>query len=241
MWLLPGIFVSDGQKVTFLPEVVISDDITGARVICLITGELEYATSRDTMLLSSEAMADYLIPLKTRKGKFKERRSPRVLNKRNRAVYRHEGSPDSIAENIDDQLYSMLFMCDYPKVEFSDTAVNGSLRRGVDLLADKKDHRWSPTMFKLFGMTTDFTRLEFDYTFNENDEGKYSEFDLSEFSMDLEALVRGKLMKWVYDSKEPVSLSGSYRVKPVAIEYLTPKGCKEISKDDTSVSFPCEK
>ena len=109
--------------------------------------------------------------------------------------------------------------------------------RKKDILGDHEGHTWSPTIFKLFGMTVDATRLQFSDVYALNESGVYCPVDMISKSYNVHMKGRGKLWKLLFRTKEPVEMDSFIEVFPVDVQFLTLQEYKEERKEDESIPF----
>ena len=107
----------------------------------------------------------------------------------------------------------------------------------ADILSSHKEHRWSPSIFKLFGMTIDIGRYESMLCFRQNEHGVYELYDLMYSSVNLEVLARGKVFKWILKSKEPIKMNTCIELYPVEITSHSLTEYKEMRKDKALLEF----
>lgn len=229
-----------------LPELVI--DNKSRNVLHLIGYMREYstmATTRDTSLLYSEKVVDFMIPREKVK-KLKGWTSPRVLARRDYVLYTNAEGLDSVGREVDDT-FSLSDLVDIIKdrITVPDSLLDGSARAAtvagkytprmewrrvgadytldIDALGDKKDHRWSPNILKLFGLTTDFSEFYTTYLFNDLSGGTISAENVSRATFGIKAYCRGKMFRWATGSKEPFNLNSYYEFYVTDRQYLTPE------------------
>lgn len=97
----------------------------------------------------------------------------------------------------------------------------GQYRIVTDALADKKNHSWSPWFLKLLGLTTEFTRFQKSLVYPADTSGVHRPETLLANTFTLEAIARGKWMKKMLNSEEPVSIKWYYEIYPTGVEYLS--------------------
>ena len=233
-----------------LPELVI--DNKSRNVLHLIGYMREYstmATTRDTSLLYSEKVVDFMIPREKVK-KLKGWTSPRVLARRDYALFTNSEGLDSVSNEIDDSFtWSQLVNIVRERIAVPDSLLAGSVRAvtvpgkyspqmqwrrvgddytlDIDMLADKKDHVWSPNFLKFFGLTTDFAELGTTYLFNDISGDGISAENVSRSTFGIKALCRGKMLKWASRTKEPFKLDSYYEFYVTERQYLTPEEARE--------------
>ena len=107
----------------------------------------------------------------------------------------------------------------------------------TDRLSSHKNHSWSPSLFKLFGMTIDIERYNYAFCFQQNDKGIYDLYDMMYSSVNLDFLAHGKIFKWLLRSKEPMKMSTYIELYPVEITSHSLEEYKEMRKDKTPLDF----
>lgn len=233
-----------------LPELVI--DNKSRNVLHLVGYMREYTTmttQRDTNLTYGEKIVDFMIPREKVK-KLKGWTSPRVLARRDYVLYTNAEGLDSVGREVDDT-FSLSDLVDIIKdrITVPDSLLDGSARAAtvagkytprmewhrvgadytldIDALGDKKDHRWSPNILKLFGLTTDFSEFYTTYLFNDLSGGTISAENVSRATFGIKAYCRGKMFRWATGSKEPFNLNSYYEFYVTERQYLTPEEARE--------------
>ena len=115
----------------------------------------------------------------------------------------------------------------------------GSSRYTVitDILSNHKNHSWSPSLFKLFGMTIDIENYNSTFCFQQNEHGVYDTYDLLYSSVNLNVLAYGKIFKWLFRSKEPMTMNTYIELYPIEITSHSLEEYKEMRKDKTPLEF----
>lgn len=253
-----------GMTATALPlsEVTVTDRVDGAHIICYMREYCSATTSTDTANFIIERMVDYIVPLRKDVKKFKEQRSPRTLAKRATARYTSADGTDSVADNPDTDIYSWSFFCTLDDFGIAETEAmrglnsatdtidskkapillrknGGTLTATIDYLADKKDHTWSPAALKLLGATTDFTEIQRSQAFAVSDDGRYPVNNFAANTFAMQALGRGKLMKRMFRTSEPVQMRSLIEAYPVDCTYITAEESSRLHKSaPTPPPFP---
>ena len=240
-----------------LPEALVSDKSRDGLKILLYIRELStFIADGDTTLVISENMADVILPTRPKIKGFKGHNKAQILNKRNFARYiKHDGT-DSIARDIDTGAMSMisiissidtLSLVETPRLR---TVASGfdtimtkknatiiyrksqsSYTQSYDPLWGKENHKVSPSVLKLLGMTIDINEAFNNKSFYRNDSGKYRIQDMIQETYSISALAKGKLWKTVFHAKSDILLKSLIEIYPVDFEYLTLEECKELSKE----------
>lgn len=242
-----------------LPEVVVSPgERPITRVICYAREYCSGATSTDTMQMYSEYMIECFGADGKVKGYKKGDSRPTTRNVRRYARRVNSEGLDSVARprSGDDETFLSFMDCvvDVPMyaIEESEAIINGALADTVqgkycpkfiyrktdnlylkttDLLSDYKDHKWSPFLFKLFGLTMDINNANFSLAYKANNSGKYGIGDLVYGTYGISILGRGKWIKKMFRSKDSVDMDCYVEVYPVDIEYCTVEEYKEMRND----------
>ena len=103
-----------------------------------------------------------------------------------------------------------------------------------DMLAGEKDHMYSPWPLKLLGMTMEINQLYAIKVFRANEESTYMQKDLMETSFVMEAVGRGKYLRNILNSDEPVSIRSVIEFYVVDSEYFSLKEAKDEKKRKVS-------
>lgn len=107
----------------------------------------------------------------------------------------------------------------------------------TDRLSSHRNHSWSPSLFKLLGMTIDIENYISTFCFKQNEYGVYDVFDLLYSSVSLDVIARGKIFKWFFRSKESMKLNTYIELYPVEITSHSFEEYKEMRKDKTPLKF----
>ncbi|MDO4318990.1 MAG: hypothetical protein Q4C34_00300 [Bacteroidales bacterium] len=224
-------------------------------MICYIREYSGGATSDDTIQSYAEHMADFYIPL-TKVKKFKGRYSPRIL--RSRLYERKTDSsgldsvyhPDYRRDDI-----SWIDLISLPEKTVNETdgirsgatsdsvagkygiknilrKTGGTYIENVDHLADKKDHSWSPAIFKLLGMTIEISELRSAWAYQANDSGIYNAADIIYGTFSLDVTGKGRWIKKAFNSSTPIALHSFFEIYPVESEHLTVDEAKDQIKNN---------
>lgn len=227
------------------------------RLVCYIREYSGSANATDTVQLYSEHMADFFIPVAEVK-KFKAQTRPRILNSRLYARSCKRDGRDSVYRpGYRDDTVSWIDMLELPVADVKESdairaGAGSDIRQGkywikqrsrktdniytftIDYLADNKDHRMSPALFKLLGFTLDFNELNTSWAYRPNKEGIYTPRDLVYGTMTMAVCGRGKWIKKAFNSDTPVDINGLFEIYPVESEYLTVDEAKALMRDDTA-------
>lgn len=220
------------------------------------------SNATDTATFFIEHMADRFVPT-SKDAKFSGSSDMRILDSHHYARYQLFGE-DSISTNPEDQFISMATIFkpldeEIPVPEsFKEpgNAIKHSEKSGksgtvlilkqnaqtltmtVDVLADKKNHKMSPWLFKLLGFTMNFNQIYTTHAYQVNDTGVYQPKDLIQACYVMEAEGRGKFLRMALKSKEPVQIHYTIELYIVDRNYLTKERAKEDYKNKpTDVKF----
>lgn len=115
-----------------------------------------------------------------------------------------------------------------PKIFFRKN--NGLFTTECDVLADYKDHRWVPGIFKLFGLTIEVDQCGWSVIFRGNESDKYDIGDFISGTYNICMLGTGKMLKRILGIKDPIDIYCYIEQYPVEIEYLTVDDYKAMKK-----------
>ncbi len=238
-----------------LPELVIAPvDRPVLKLRCYIREYTTGSYGSDTIQMFGEYMADYFLSEKKVKGFGPSKRTPYIRAKRLRARYKNAAGLDSIARpEADDEFISWVSICSIDPFrhtvadsvvngavgvvigkygEFSNTRVNGSrLIYSRDILANHKNHRWSPWFFKMVGFTVDTSEMLFKEIYHLDDKRKYGPNTLQMATYTMEMTIKSKWVKKALHTKEPIKTYSTVEVYPVEALYLTPQQAKDSEWD----------
>lgn len=246
-----------------LPEVTVALDRPVRGVICFAREYCSSATGTDTMQLYSEYMFEAFLADDKVKGYKKSDSNLKMRNVRRYARFSSASGLDSIAVpgRFDDvTLLSFITLSSIPTKPiaepeaFREGATAGIVegkygpatfyRKNADMfsvrsdvLADYKDHHWEPNFFKLLGMTTDFRTFDITYAFAANESGKYDITDLICQSETLHFLFKGKILKKIFHSSDPIDVDCLIEIYPVEIVNYTIDSYKNRKKNKDSIPF----
>lgn len=111
----------------------------------------------------------------------------------------------------------------------------------IDGLGDYENHRWSPLLFKLIGMTIEMDKLQGAYAYNLTSNGRYGLNDFIYSTGALHGLAKGKMFKLFLHNKSELDLDCYTEFYPVDIEFLTVEEYKEDRKEKTPIPFKTPK
>ena len=96
-----------------------------------------------------------------------------------------------------------------------------------DVLADKKNHTLSPWALKPLGMSTDIRQLYTTNVYMVNEDGIYEPMDLIEASYVMEADGKGRLLRMLIDSDEPVRIHAMIEFYHVDRTFMSKERAKQ--------------
>lgn len=220
------------------------------------------SSKSDTVTYFSEHMANRFVPI-SENAKFRGKTSLRILDSRCYSYY-NISDKDSVAKEPEKEFPSMLTISflneDEIKAPDSFTSsIDGTdfyelpgksgmhliLKRNPqtftttkDALATENDHTYSPWILKPLGCSMDFTQLYTTEVYRRNEEEIYRPQDLIEASFVMEADGKGRLLRNILDSKEPVNIHTLIEIYTVDNSFLTKERAKEeYKKRPTDVQF----
>ena len=218
--------------------------------------------STDTVTFFSEHMANRFVPA-TKDAKFKGSSSLRILGSKNYSRYQLFGK-DSIVADPKSVFPSMLNVYELNKKDVvapmsfrnsssANKLYEKSAKSGMsliqkqndqtfiqteDMLADTKDHKFSPWALKLLGFTMDFKQFYSNHSYRINEKGVYNSNNLVEASFVVEADAKGKFLRKALKSEKPIMIRSMVELYVVDCEYLTKEEAKkEYDYKPTRVRF----
>ncbi|MDE6266641.1 MAG: hypothetical protein K2M07_04750 [Muribaculaceae bacterium] len=226
----------------------------------VITFAREYCTGAetDTLQLYNEYMLEYFITDGKVKGYSKGDAKAHMKNvKRYGRIARSNSSDSIMRPGQDDEITMLSFiqlMADLPDEKISEPE---PFRRGAkminvsgkysdkiifrrtdntfsvetDPLADHKDHRWEPWIFKMFGFTMDMRDFRTAQIFRRNEAGIYGVGDFLTGTTTFHVIGKGKLLKKIMGVKNEIDIYCLVEQYPVEIEHLTVEEYKEMKKE----------
>lgn len=249
------------SEVTVNPkERPITRVVTYAREYC--TG----CTPTDTMQLYSEYMEEFFFADGKVKGYDKSDRKPGIRNARHFGRLANSNGLDSLTrpESSDEMLalsfISLVSTVPYDERKESEKMVAGQMSDTIqgkfspkfisrkfgnlytvdcDLLADYKEHKFSPWMFKLFGLTMEMQNANWQVAYKANDSHRYNLNDYIYGTYNLHILGKGKLLRLALGVKDNIDLDFYIEQYPVDVEHLTVEEYKELKKNikERSIEF----
>lgn len=236
-----------------LKEVTVTPvDRPVVRVICYIREYVSGATGTDTVMNYNEHMGDFFLPLRKKVKGFKAKSSPRFLTSNLYSRMSNSDGLDSIfVPEYRDDSFCWEMMVNMPSgVPETDKIKSGAKtdsipgKHGIkhifrkndsslysiqtDYLADSKNHKISPFIFKLLGFSIDFDELQGSWVYKANNKGRYTPADIVSGTFSLSVLGRGKWIKKAFNSDTPIQMYSFYEIYPTDIEYLTVQEAKDL-------------
>lgn len=238
-----------------LPEIVVNNvDHNLLHIIAYVRVFSSGVNSTDTLNYFTERIVDFMIPL-DKKAKYKGWKNSRVLAER---AYQHKKRNNKY-EQIDTLIYienrksngtsynlaekfiipEALLAGDTSQVVIDgkywpkDTwnVIGDSYFLLRDNLADSKDHKKSPAILKMLGMTADMTKYDEFYKFTPDSKGSIRADRIAQAAYMFDIIMRGKLIKWASGQGDPITMSSYGELFVIDREYLTADQAKELKKD----------
>lgn len=247
-----------------LGEVVASPaDRPVKRVLCFAREYSSGIAGQDTMQYYCEYMAEAFIVDGKVKGYRGYDAKPHAKGYKRYARIVTEGRDSVFNPKYDDDITNLSwfdFMAFLPdkKLEVTDAIKNGAeadtifgkygpqflLRKKnglfietADILSNHKNRRWSPFLFKLLGMTIDITDATWTLSFTDN---AGNSFGINEFISgvyNIHLIGRGKWLKKIFNTKEPIEMDAMLELYPVDITNLTVDEYKEMRNEVNRIPF----
>lgn len=234
--------------------------VTYAREYC--TG----CTPADTVQLYSEYMEEFFFADGKVKGYDKSDSKPGIRNARHFGRLANSNGLDSLTrpETSDEMLalsfISLVSTVPYDERKESEKMVAGQMSDTIqgkfspkfisrkfgniytvdcDLLADHKEHKFSPWIFKLFGLTMEMQTANWQVAYRANDSHRYNLNDYIYGTCNLHILGKGKLLRRLLGMKDNIDLDFYIEQYPVDVEHLTVDEYKELKKNskERSIEF----
>lgn len=246
-----------------LPEVEINT--AERPIIRVVSYAREYstgATASDTLQLFSEYMLESFIADGKVKGYSKSDAHAKIAARKCIGRNANKNGLDSIySPGKNDELAMLSFIdivSDLPNHTFKETETikNGATADSIagryateyrikkannlyllqrDLLSNYENHKLSPTIFKLFGLTMDLEEISLTAGYLVNEKGEYYIPDLLYTTATMRVNGRGKMFKYIFKVDQSIMLDTHIEQYPVATEYLTVEEYKELKKDKNRV------
>lgn len=223
------------------------------RLVCYVREYGSGSTSTDTVRLQAEYMVDYFIAEGKARG-FSDKDSPRKLSQRIHIRHTDASGRDTSYTPDDDEGLSWLLLAEMSGGETrapqsvidgapTDTVRGRSGYKTIyrrtpglftvtsDALADKKNHRMSPFIFKMLGFTIDINELVMSEAYAPNPTGVHTLSDLRYKTLGLRMLAKGKWIKKAFGTSEPIDMHGLIEIYPVETTRLTVDEARELRSD----------
>lgn len=223
------------------------------RIVCYMREYLSGMTHADSLLYFNEHMVDFFLVKGKVKG-FKQKNHPRILSSRLYArICDEHGDSIFMPQYRDDMLaWEQIISLPEGQIEIVEMANAGAshakiegkystkelftvtphtLIRNIDFLADTKDHTMSPLIFKILGFTIDFNEIQNTWVYERNESDKYDLTNIISGTFSVKVKGRGKFLKKIFKTDQPIEMYASYEIYPVEIEYLTVEDAKELLKN----------
>lgn len=247
-----------------LNEVVVTPvDRPIRRVVCFARDYSSGVTDTDTMQYYCEYMAEAFVVDGKVKGYRKADANPSARGYKRYARIAKAGSDSIFMPRQGDDITMLSwfdFMAFLPdkKIELSealregaeaDTVLgkygpkfifrkkNGVFTKTADVLSDHKNRTWSPFLFKLLGLTIDITAGNWTLTFADNGENSFGIHEFIGGAYNIHIVGRGKWLKKVFNTKEPVDMDAYLEIYPVEITNLTVEEYKDMRDELTPIPF----
>lgn len=249
-----------------LNEVVVnSNERPIKRIVCFAREYASGATGPDTLQLYSEYMLEAFLKDSDRKVKGYKSGDADLKSRNVKRYCRVSDASglDSVARpnrNDDIIMLSWENILQLPSDKFQESSAiaNGALadtimgKYGpntiyrkmnnlytvtVDHLSEYEDHKWSPAIFKLLGLSMDLRKSTKSDAFNVTETGSYSIEDYIYSTFTINLLAKGKFFKKTFKTDKPVEMDTYIELYPVSIEYLTPEEYKESRKEKQEIPF----
>ncbi len=238
-----------------LQEVVVTPvDRPVERIVCYFREYITGVVDADTLMYYNEHIGDFMLTTRDKVKGFKSKNSPRFMRSRLYARMANADGLDSIFRpKYRDDTFAWEGLIGIPrgKIKITERMANGAgvdtiagkhgvksiLRRPskssyivqTDFLADHKSHSMSPFIFKLLGMTIDFTECQGSWIYQSTKpttEFRPADIQCSTFSMSV--LGKGKWLKKMFKTDSEVQMYCFYEIYPIRVDYLTVEEAKEL-------------
>lgn len=243
-----------------LHEVVINPaERPITRVLAFVREYCTGSTSTDTLQLYSEYMIEYFNADGKVKGFDKSHRSGTIRNaKRYGRLANSQGLDSVMRPKSDDDVSALSFAELMSRIPFENLSEPESIKKGIqssdtvfgkyypklvgrktrnhfildcDVLADYSDHKWSPWIFKMLGMTMDMEKASWSRIYNGTESGIYGLPDFIYGTCNLTMLGKGRLLKKLLRLKDEITIDCYIEIYPVEINSLTREEYLEIKKE----------
>lgn len=248
----PGVCLKGMEDVRMQPvsytlgEVTVTPaDGSVVRTLCYVREIQTFYTDKDTLLRYSESMADLYQTVGKVKGLKAGKDALRMIDKKTYVRFDSKDATPEFREEMKALDLPVSAMATLPSGEISESdgirsgskvvSIMGKhyvqtierksgdvYVRDMDMLADKKDHRMSPAIFKLLGITTDFNEMRRVVAFRGNEEGVYGAEDMMYCVFNVGLLAKGKLLRKMLKSGDsPIEINIYLEIYPVEREAMS--------------------
>lgn len=114
---------------------------------------------------------------------------------------------------------------------------NGHFTMTADVLSNHKNRQWSPFLFKLIGMTIDITTGSWTFSFADNEANAFGIDNFTIGTFNIHLIGRGKWLKKIFNTKEPIEMDALLEIYPVETTTLTVEEYKTMRDDSNSIPF----
>ena len=254
---LPDTVRMNPVNVRQLPDVTITQDYVGARLLCRANEKMTIVTGRDTINVTAVYLVDYVVPIDGKPKGFKTRNMPRILDRKMDISVVKNGEKQQSSDDYDDFLLDIMnpihfFTIRYGKLKYPqelDARENANAdvkkdklshhfrRRGntvtrfINGLEGEKDGKYSPGFLKFLGATMDMTRMDFTDVYAYNPYGINQSLDMASMTMALDIAYRGKMIKRLFKTKETVDCKAVITLEPLDYQLITTEESKELRKN----------
>lgn len=247
--------VSMVKHIYNLPDIIISPESHPLLYLTAYMREVSsLMSSSDSLTFLKESIVDFLVPVG--KTKVKGWRKPRELASKTYVRMIDSEGLDSVSN--EHELECLLWTshhnlipssniipsniqdCDgvaedtimgkyYPKYVWRR---NGNvIHCYADALADEKTHTSSPWLLKMLGLTTDLSDMSLNYVFTSEEGKESSNTDVTQVSLSMDMLVKGRIFKKSMDSSAPVNLRSYAEVFVIDRKFVSDEDAKSLKKD----------
>lgn len=248
-----------------LNEVVVSPkERPIMRVLCFAREYCSGITGSDTLQMYTEHMAEAFVTDGKVKGYHKYDATPWPKATKRYARFANTGGLDSVArpKSDDDVTFlswftNMAFLpalkeslpeaiCNGAEVDslmgkytnkYTYKKKNGLYTVKCDMLADYKNHKWSPFFFKLIGFTTDIRDGYWSHSFSVGDSTSYGLYDFVCGTYSIHMIGKGKWLKKLFGTKYPIEMDCYVELYPVSFEHCSVEEYKEMKDDFSRLDF----
>ena len=95
----------------------------------------------------------------------------------------------------------------------------------------------SPMFFKMLGLTVDITEFQESWIINPQTRKGYYPTDIISGTLSLKIIGKGKWIKKMFKTEDPVEMYALYEIYPIDAEHLTVEEAKELKDNPPTTSF----